>query len=352
MTGRMGTNMSARRNISLIMAALTVLLCSACTELEEPDNGWKELAGDAPMFFSTSIAATKATTPYPANTSFGVFAFYQPNGTWNSSRKPNFMYNEEVVYNGSTYSYAPVRYWPSNDENKISFWAYSPYSANPDLLKVNTTTAYTSNTNNIPDIRFEVDGQTDLMASAIVKDKTYSNCTTPGVVSFTFNHLLSLIEFTVEKVDPNDDYTVTLTSISFENIYNTGIYKNSNSTWNIGNTTPRQSLPAFSGSQTVITTEASVWEDPSDPVTPVTVMPLPQTLVSTTARLCIEYTLSWDGGITPRTNTCYCPITEDWVKNKHYIYHITITPNMPIEFTISSVNWTDWGDANNYHLTS
>lgn len=342
------------------MAALTVLLSSACTELEGPDGGWKDLEGDAPMTFATSMAPTKATTPYPANTSFGVFAFYHPGGSWGTSRKPNFMYNEEVVYNGSSYSYSPVRYWPSNDENKISFWAYSPYSANPDLLKFNTTnTAYTSNINNIPDIRFTVDGQTDLMASDIVKNMTYSRCSTPGVVSFTFNHLLSLVEFTVVKVDPNDDYTVTLTSISFENVYKTGIHKNSSSNngisncvWEIGSTTPRQSLPAFSGSQTVITTETSVWEDPLDPVTPVTVMPLPQTLVSTTARLCIEYTLSWDGGITPRTNTCYCPITEDWVKNKHYIYHITITPNMPIEFTISSVNWTDWGDANNYHLTS
>ena len=148
-----------------------MLLSAACTELEGPgDEGWTELGGDRPVLFNSSLAApvTKSST-LPDNTTFGVFAFYQPGtsgnpGTWSNSRTPDFMFNQPVLFrladsptSSNTYTYSPTRYWPSNDYNTLTFWAYYPYTATPDFLVANSTDPYTNTSAGIPDIRFNTD---------------------------------------------------------------------------------------------------------------------------------------------------------------------------------------------------
>ena len=360
----MGTNMSARRNIQLLMVALSVLLSAACTKIAGPgDDGWTELGGDRPVNFSSSLAtpATKTTTTLPHNTQFGVYAFYQPGviggtpGSWSqlSTKQwtPNFMFNQQVTFKivsstSHTYTYSPLRYWPSNAENTISFWAYHPRLSNPDFLVANSATdQYQKTSVGLPDIRYSTNGKKDLLVSDLVADQ--SRTTTFDPVSFSFHHALSKIDFKVQKVDdPANAYTVTLTSISFTNIYNEGILRNvgseSGRSWYLASS-HTSSLPVFTGTVPVESAESSIISDAS-------VIVIPQTFTSSTnGMLRVEYKLSWTGSGNPRTNVCLCPLTGSWDINQHYIYTLRITPNMPIEF---EVEWTEWGDANNYHLTS
>lgn len=76
---------------------------------------------------------------------FGVFAFYTANQQWSaaqSTAKPNFMYNQQVFYNSTSWEYHPIKYWPNEfavgnvDDSGakgetargyVSFFAYSPY---------------------------------------------------------------------------------------------------------------------------------------------------------------------------------------------------------------------------------
>ena len=73
---------------------------------------------------------------------FGVFAYYTDLKKYDQTYVPNFMYNQGVFWNGedglsgtNAWEYSPVMYWPneygsysaSDDEDKVSFFAYAPY---------------------------------------------------------------------------------------------------------------------------------------------------------------------------------------------------------------------------------
>ena len=166
-----------------VVAPLTVaaLLIGSCAKFEGPgDDGWTPLAGAQHVTFSSSLVAPATKGALPSGTTFGVFAFYQPGtiggaaGAWNGNRTPDFMFNQPVQFDGTDYTYSPVKYWPSNIENTLSFWAYSPYNASADLLARNSAASYTSTSENIPDIRFTVtDGKADLLYSNIVENQKY-----------------------------------------------------------------------------------------------------------------------------------------------------------------------------------
>ncbi|MBO4475285.1 MAG: fimbrillin family protein [Bacteroidales bacterium] len=354
--------MKARFNIWLVGAALIAVLAGSCVKIEGPDDGsWTELEGDRPVTFCSSLApATKATSPLPANTSFGVFAYYTQTSNWSSvkgSTRPNFMYNEEVDFDGTSYTYAPIKYWPNNTGEKITFWAYSPYSASPVLYKTGTTTAYSNTTANIPDIQFTVtDGKTDFLVSDVAQNKTKPSVN--AAVNLTFRHTLSRIAFYVKKVDAAvpEKYTVKLKNITLESIYNTAIYKNS--AWT-GWALPRGNIAAFApASASEYTTLTTSYPDAVNPDADPNafVMVMPQTLNYEYALLHVEYTIDFEGLLNTRTmisnvqlSSVFSAASSQWEKGKQYKVYISITPDDPIEF---SVVWSNWGDVHNNHISS
>ena len=95
---------------------------------------------------------------------FGVFAVYSGNGTGYNAltdRTPNFMYNEQVYYDASTWKYDNIKYWPNgratttaaDDENatsesvnKVSFFAYAPYVSGDLTTETSGITRMSANT--------------------------------------------------------------------------------------------------------------------------------------------------------------------------------------------------------------
>ena len=85
---------------------------------------------------------------------FGVFGYYTDNNEYDPQSIPNFMYNQLVEWqtDGSSgyWKYDPVKYWPneygnnasSDDQDKVSFFAYAPY------VKVNPNSGKVTDTNN------------------------------------------------------------------------------------------------------------------------------------------------------------------------------------------------------------
>ncbi len=102
------------------------------------------------------------TTDYMKNTSyvtsagkagFGVFGYYTNADTYDQNFTPNFMYNQQVKWDGSKFAYSPIKYWPnefgsyaaSDDIDKVSFFAYAPFvTVEPTTGKVkdNSTKTY------------------------------------------------------------------------------------------------------------------------------------------------------------------------------------------------------------------
>lgn len=181
----------------LVLVAGAATMLAACTS--ESDNSpsakisYESVAAaqQVPVTFGTYIgeqAITRATTGYVGNISdaatlqgatveFGVFGFYTgeelyyntsngatptpapASGSAASATKPNFMYNQEMTYSGSAWTYNPIKYWPNDfngtspypvdtqstdgaasgtKNNYLSFFAYAPYIKN--LTQTDATT--------------------------------------------------------------------------------------------------------------------------------------------------------------------------------------------------------------------
>ena len=344
-------------------AAGCALLLTGCSlRLDDPAPSQAASSGEAIGFSAGSALllddAPSSKAAYYDGSSFGVFAFRQNGGYgWSDLATkhwtPNFMFNQEVLYSGGVYTYAPLRYWPDASINTLSFWAYSPYNASAVMYETGSTSTHYSGTSaGLPDVQFTVDGHTDVLYSDVVEDQTHAS--NSGVVPFEFNHALSLIDVKAENVDPSGRYTVTLESVSFKGLYVTAILGSSSWTWS-HHSGMRQDLLVWD--EDVVLTAG-------DPATSLSsVMPLPQNLANDACRLHVAFNVSYlEDPSDPSSQKSYSTTrdvylsqvfdnagTAVWSENSHYTLTIQISPDKPIEFTVS---WDSWGDDFNYHLSS
>lgn len=130
--------------------ALTMAACSsddaltAQQQMAQQEAQAEEVAlnfGGGYMNRSTTRAGqegTLTTTALQTGTGtkgFGVFAYYTDGEGYNQTSKPNFMYNQQIEYKSSAWTYEPIKYWPneygtsaiSDDVDRLSFFAYAPW---------------------------------------------------------------------------------------------------------------------------------------------------------------------------------------------------------------------------------
>ncbi len=132
---------------------------------------------------------------------FGVTAFYTGTTAWTSwtTVAPNFMYNQEIKYVSSAWEYSPIKYWPTMDNEKVSFFAYAPYATDGDehgiKLEANTV-GKTSLTFTVND---DVDKMVDFVA-AVAIDQEQNDQYDGGrsAVNFNLQHELTRLAFTVQ----------------------------------------------------------------------------------------------------------------------------------------------------------
>ena len=245
--------MNANIKYAATSLALAAMLLASCAKVEMGGRAFS----DIPLSFSSysprpvsrvDAGSFVSGTSLPDSCTFGVFAYYQEGvidsgtpATWSASRTPGFMFDQKVEYFEGDYNYSSVRYWPANEENTISFWAYYPYVAynadNSGLVKFYSdeacTSAYTKSSTGLPYVKYTVpsnpDDQIDLLFDGFAnKNKTYWNCTpTPGTVQFNFRHALSWVEFQIIE-----GTGAVINSMSVSNIKWTGVCTDvENRTW-------------------------------------------------------------------------------------------------------------------------
>ena len=173
----------------LAMAAVASTSCSnEETRVNEPKSDAIEfgtyLGRDA------ESRASVFTTDNMKTAGFAVFASYTKQENF-SNQKMNFMYNQKVTLDGSAWKYSPLKYWPNNPGDKVSFFAYAPHNVNGAV----TTDDEAQVTFTVQDA---VANQQDLVVANALKNLTKQAIT--GNVNFTFKHVLARVGLNVEAM--------------------------------------------------------------------------------------------------------------------------------------------------------
>lgn len=203
-----------RNGIRTGIIALVLPLLAAC----RADDSAPDLPqGGRPIGFYTHVEGRQTrsgalTTDNLLST--GIFAYYTGSSDFTTTHTPNFMYNQEVKRTdaSSPWTYSPMKYWPNNPADKLSFFAYAPYNAAGVTPSGNTVAGY-------PYLDYTVAtaeaDQTDLLAATPLMNQSYSsNPATSGKISFTMQHALTKVSIYAKSNDLSAGKVVNSLSVT------------------------------------------------------------------------------------------------------------------------------------------
>lgn len=178
---------------------------------------------DVPASRATQLTTLDALQT--AGGGFGVFAYDQGVTDILSYCKeridPNFMSNQQVTWHDPYWQYSPVKYWPNNPGNRLSFFAYAPYD--PDIKRIAGSPRLVLERGNsgpaiyynalVPDLDHALDLCWGANATATleghipdpdhapvnyVKNGTGESVSLSARIKFNFKHALSRLKFNVQ----------------------------------------------------------------------------------------------------------------------------------------------------------
>lgn len=181
-------------------AALTMTGCSN-DEINAPQQSQGNNAIEFSTYLGRNAQGSRGTETNDAsikseNAGFGVLAYYTKQDNFNiTNHTPNFMWNQQVTYSNSAWSYTPVKYWPTKVGDKVSFFAYAPYVASVNdkgiVLSSNSETGAPTATITLPD---DPSKTIDFVA-AVQMNKTHDNSAKANNnVSFTLKHEMTRVK--------------------------------------------------------------------------------------------------------------------------------------------------------------
>lgn len=193
------------KNLMMVMAALAMAGCSQNEVTEVNPDAHPVIGFDVYTGVQTRGAETNLDALKKENAGFGFLA-YKTADTWtndDATAVPDFLYNEHGTWTTGTpgsWGYINTRFWPTN-EDKISFFAYAPYEANPanGSSKGITLSAQTEEGAPTLDFALKTDDWKDMVdlvtdnRSDIQNQTAGSNAGSPGTVSFKFSHVLTKV---------------------------------------------------------------------------------------------------------------------------------------------------------------
>ena len=317
----------------------------------------------------------------PDGGSMGVYAYYHDGSLWATdaaNNQPDFMWNQQCTFNAdlNAFVYTPLKYWPNEESDKLSFIAYYPFTntesqEGPESPAcTGLTPLLTNNDKGLPSFNFTVKDaaadQVDFLVSDLIvnlpesraKDDApgmpFNNLSIYDKVKFLFHHALAKVEFRIvaDAEIRKDIVKFRLTNLGITNIRKTG--------------TLTTSYNAETGTTTLAWSDQSIEQGYAFKTYEPQLL-MPQTILKT-AMLNLSYNITFksDGttyhypevGTTPVADEEYTynneatlqlnkmkmtglgtPLTE-WLPNHHYIYTIRLRANR-IEFTGQVVDWGD-----------
>lgn len=345
-----------KKAVFLATAALSLVACGK-TYLDEP-------VAQNPIGFNTwNDVMTKAVkTEFAANDEFDVFGF-----KWNSepSATATVFDDVDVKYDGTSWSYSPLRFWDSNYANYTFFAAYPK-----DQL-----TTKPAQTGLFVSKELTYNGTDEVLLVAQKKDVVKDDYGKD--VQLKFKHVGSLVDIKVKKHSDITAAKVEVTSIELSGIKTTGIFtvgsydSNSNpvGTWAPTSTTNTAVDPFVSNTTVTLAKDNGVGTTNAAGLLSNLVL-MPQNLAKTEGpKITISYTITTgesgsedvitfenkdiffgefdksEEGESEKANKD--PRISAWMPGVHYTYYITINANA-ITFTASIDSWNE--ETGHYYL--
>lgn len=280
------------KHFHLSLSLLLLLLAGGLTACMNEGNDDCGAEQGMPIEFSAAAEEGWQTrvsgTTFSSGDKFGIFAFY------GSSTEPNFMNNQKVEYDGTAWTYSPIKYWPTSNNAPLTFYAYYPYNPSAALTTEKKLTF------TMPD-----DADTDFLVARNTQER--------GAITLNFKHLLGKVVFKIKR-------DAAVSSFNITGITGFSVTANRTLTYDFANlTSTSESSPENPSSynyalKPTFTSPLTVGETESEVATGYFV---PGTLTGGTL------TLSRDGGATPMA----IAIPERTVvAGQTLTYKISVTP--------------------------
>ena len=296
------------------------------------------------------------TTTDMESAGFGVFAAYTGQEAF-SSQPMNFMSNQEVTKSGDNCTYSPLKYWPNNPGDKVSFFAYAPY---------NVTGATPGTTAATVDfiVQDAVASQKDLVVADALKNNLKPSIS--DKVTFDFKHVLARIGLNVEamfdKVNSDatgdsdnstengikaGETTIRVTNVQLIGAFDKdGVIDLTNSTWDLGtpnNATYYEWTPSNFDSSVAddVTTTKQQLNDANSYA-----MIIPQDMTTSKVKIRVTYTVTTtdgklEGGKTVITNTIESSeFAFNFEQGKAYMFNLHLGMTS-VKFSATVSNWED-----------
>ena len=295
-----------KKTIVFAALAATVLASCAKNEVFQKETAQNQVtfgvyAGNVPSK-TTAITTENLST-------FGVYSSYTT-ADWTTSDKMNFMYDQSVSgSHAAGFTYTPVKYWPNETTDKLSFWAYAPYRTNTNgiaLESANDATGYPTISYTLPSDANQVDllwatpvmNQVNNSAyTAGTADPTAGDATISNKVTFVFHHALAMLDvqarYLVDLVNAggttgaavHSATTVKINSISLDGSFPaSGVLNLNDGTWSSqGAATATNFTRTFSPAKTVTNANASIIDADEQ------MMVIPKASGATTITVTVDY---------------------------------------------------------------
>lgn len=191
-----------KKNFMMGMFALAALAMTSCSMNDEISSAAK----DQEVVFGTYVGRDAQTKAHVEDLTglkghgFGVYAYYTNytnTAGYNATNSAlNFMNNQLVKWDDSMgWYYTPVKYWPNNVGDQITFFAYAPHNA------ANVTVKPEQTHKGDPKLTFVVNSSVAAQEDLLYSNTDNINAKKPDVgkrIGFNFAHALSRIGFTAQ----------------------------------------------------------------------------------------------------------------------------------------------------------
>ncbi len=245
---------------ALVLAALCAVSCqesdlpSAVDETAQQKIGFRASVEEPE---TRTVGDGELTTALLRDRGFGVYCWYtgsddftepKPTTARTGSTQPYLMLmrNQKVTWDGTTsaWNYSPVKYWPQDPTEKLTFRAYAPYTdylltdattGMPQLPVVVTKDDYHNGAQHDPlwgTGRYDTDAKYgehyDNVTYATSSHRTTPDApadnTADGYIHWYFHHGMTKLVFKAKLADEApDDERITITAIKLEPLYTRGL---------------------------------------------------------------------------------------------------------------------------------